>query len=159
MKLFRIILSLVLFITLLAGCGSQAQLPSANELAEALKGFSSSSVNWVELDKTKTNSYFGFTDENLLAFKGYINDSEEHFDIVAVFKLEDMGKKKEIYDGIAQLTSNAGANYRIASENEYNKINGHVIAEKEDFIILCIMDNYERIKKYLTEEIGAEIMN
>lgn len=159
MKFLKILLILILVISLLAGCNSQGELPSTNEIAITLKSYSADTVNWAKLDKTKISSYFGFKGENIEEFSGYVNDSEEFFDIIAVFKLKNPEAKEEVMDGINFITKSADNAFRIANKSVSDKIANKIIAEKDDLIILCIIDNYSQISKYLTDTLEAKIIS
>lgn len=159
MKFLKILLSLLLIISVFAGCSSRDKLPSPEEIAGQLKSYSAETVNWAKLDKTKISSYFGFTDENISEFAGFVNDSEEFFDIIAVFKLENKDAKDEVLDGISFVAKNADNAFKIANKSVSDKISNKIVAETDDLIILCIMDNYSQISKYLTDDLDAKIIS
>lgn len=159
MKFLKITLILLLCLSLLAGCSAKGEQPSTLEIAQQLKSYSADTVSWAELNKTKISAYFGFADDNIEEFKGYVNDSEEYFDIIAVFKLKNPDTKDEVIKGISFMSKTANNIYRITNKSVSDKINSRIIAEKDDLIILCIMDNYGQISKYLTDVLKAKIIS
>lgn len=159
MKILKILLSLLLVVIIFSGCSARDELPSATQIAIDLKAYSADTVIWAELDKTKISSYFGFTDENISEFSGFVNDSEELFDIVAVFKLKDPSAKQEVLSGINFIVENTDNTFRIANKSVSDKIANKIVAETDDLIILCIMDNYSQISKYLTDVLDAKIIS
>lgn len=150
-----VILCLLLCLSL-PSCKEKEELPTTAEIADSLKELSSKDITWVEISSNKLSSYFGFGAETVEEFKGYINDSEDAYDIIAVFRSEN---RQEVIKGINLLVSEQESTYRVASENVFAKISGKLIAEKQDVIVLCIMDNYEKAKKYFTDTLKAEIIS
>lgn len=159
MKLLKSAAALMLCLLLLAGCGSSEAIAEPSEIAAQLKSYSSESANWVEIEKTKLSSYFGFSEEILSDFSVHINSSEEYFDMIAVFKLSDTSSRDDVMKGISFMATNTEANYKIASEAQSDKITNKIVAEVRDTVILCVIDNYSQIKEYLTEELGADILS
>lgn len=159
MKLIKTALAFLLCLLFLAGCSSQKEIANPDKIADELKAYSNENSNWVEIEKDKLSSYFGFSDEILSDFSVHINNSEEYFDIIAIFKLADLSKKEEIIKGINFLSIYTEANYKIASEAQSNKIANKIVAQADDTIILCVIDNYSPIKTYLTEELNAKILS
>ncbi len=158
MRIFKCILSILLCICLLSGCSSTSDM-SAKEIAEELKSFSASTISWIELDKSKISTYFGFTDEKISDFKGYLNSAEENFDMIAVFRFEDKAAREDIMKGIDMMTKQMSDTYNLANKSISDKINGHVIAELNDTVILCIMETSEKVMSFITEDVGAKIIN
>lgn len=159
MKFLKITLILFLCLSLFAGCSAKSEQYSTLEIAQQLKSYSADTVSWAELNKTKISAYFGFADDNIEEFKGYVNNSEEYFDIIAVFKLKNPDAKNEVIKGISFMSKTADSIYKIANKSVSDKINNRIIAEKDDLIILCIMDNYGQISKYLTDVLKAKIIS
>ncbi|MEE0928232.1 MAG: DUF4358 domain-containing protein [Acutalibacteraceae bacterium] len=151
------ILALLLCLCLLAGCGSDSRL-TAKEIADELKTFSADTVSWTELGRSKISTYFGFSDENITGFKGYINDAEEKFDMIAVFGFEDETTKAEILSGISDMTTQMSENYKLANESVAGKIISKTLAQTDHFVILCIMDQNKKVTEYLQNEVKAEII-
>ena len=150
-----VILCLLLCL-LLPSCKEKEKLPTTAEIADELKGLSSEDITWVEISSNKLSSYFGFGADTVEEFKGYINDSEDAYDIIAVFKSEN---RQEVIKGINLLVAGQENTYKVASENVFTKISGKLIEEKQDLIVLCIIDNYEKAKKYFTDTLQAEIIS
>ena len=146
----------LLLCLLLPSCKEKEKLPTTAEIADELKGLSSEDITWVEISSNKLSSYFGFGADTVEEFKGYINDSEDAYDIIAVFKSEN---RQEVIKGINLLVAGQENTYKVASENVFTKISGKLIAEKQDLIVLCIIDNYEKAKKYFTDTLQAEIIS
>ena len=146
----------LLLCLLLPSCKEKEKLPATAEIADELKGLSSEDITWVEISSNKLSSYFGFGADTVEEFKGYINDSEDAYDIIAVFKSEN---RQEVIKGINLLVAGQENTYKVASENVFTKISGKLIAEKQDLIVLCIIDNYEKAKKYFTDTLQAEIIS
>lgn len=159
MKFLKTLLCLLFVILLLAGCSKNKPLPSVQDVAGNLKSLSSDAVVWAELDITKISSYFGITDHNISEFAGFVNNSEEFFDIIAVFKLKTEDAKEDVINGISFIAKNADNTFKIANKSVSDKISNKIVAEKDDLIILCIMDNYSQVSKYLTDELGAKIIS
>lgn len=159
MKFLKILLILLLVTSLLAGCGDKGDLPSTNEIASTLKSYSADTVKWAELDKSKISAYFGFKGENIEEFSGYVNDSEEFFDIIAVFKLKNPEETQEVLDGISFITKSADNAFKIANKSVSDKIANKIVAQKDNLLILCIIDNYSQISKYLTDTLDAQIIS
>lgn len=158
MRFFKTVLSILLCICLFAGCGSAEKL-DAKDIAEEVKKLSSDTVSWVVLDKTKMSTYFGISDESISDFAGYVNDAEEHFDMIAVFKFKDKNTRDNILSGISIMATQMSKSYSLANVSEATKINNRIIAETKDMIILCIMDKQDKITKYLTDNIGAKLIS
>ena len=159
MKSIKTALALLLCLLFLVGCASHKEIAKPDKIASELKSYSRESANWVEIEKDKLSSYFGFSDEILSDFSVHINSSEEYFDIIAVFKLADPDMKEEIIKGINFLSTYTEANYKIASEAQSDKIVNKIVAEAGDTIILCVIDNYSQIKTYLTDQLDAKILS
>lgn len=159
MRRFKRVICVILCLLLclsLPSCKEKEELPTTAEIADSLKELSSKDITWVEISSNKLSSYFGFGAETVEEFKGYINDSEDAYDIIAVFRSEN---RQEVIKGINLLVSEQESTYKVASENVFAKISGKLIAEKQDVIVLCIMDNYEKAKKYFTDTLKAEIIS
>ena len=159
MRRFKRVICVILCLLLclsLPSCKEKEELPATAEIADSLKELSSKDITWVEISSNKLSSYFGFGADTVEEFKGYINDSEDAYDIIAVFRSEN---RQEVIKGINLLVSEQESTYRVASENVFAKISGKLIAEKQDVIVLCIMDNYEKAKKYFTDTLKAEIIS
>ncbi|MBQ9768661.1 MAG: DUF4358 domain-containing protein [Clostridia bacterium] len=159
MRRFKRVICVILCLLLclsLPSCKEKEELPTTAEIADSLKELSSTDITWVEISSNKLSSYFGFGADTVEEFKGYINDSEDAYDIIAVFRSEN---RQEVIKGINLLVSEQESTYRVASENVFAKISGKLIAEKQDVIVLCIMDNYEKAKKYFTDTLKAEIIS
>ncbi|MBO5873080.1 MAG: DUF4358 domain-containing protein [Clostridia bacterium] len=159
MKLIKTALTFLLCLLFLVGCSSQKNIDNPDKIAAELKTYSNENANWVEIDKDKLSAYFGFNGEILSDFSVHINSSEEYFDIIAVFKLSDPSGKEEIIKGINFLSTYTEANYKIASDAQTNKISNKIVAEADDTIILCVIDNYGPIKTYLTKQLDAKILS
>lgn len=158
MRFFKTVLSIMLCICLFAGCGSADKL-SAKDIADEIKNLSSDTVSWVTLDKSKISTYFGISDEHISDFTGYLNDAEEHFDMIAVFRFENADIREDIIAGINTMTAQISESYKLANISEATKINNRTIAETANTVILCIMDKQDKITKYLTDDLGAEIIS
>ena len=156
MSTLKKVFVLLLCIFLLAGCGHRDEAPTVSKIAEDLIALSSDDITWVEISSAKISSYFGFDSEKVEDFKGYINDSEENYDIIAVFDTEN---RNDVITGINLLVADRENTYKVASENVFSKISQKVIAEKDDIIILCITDNYSKTRKYISEELDAKIIS
>ncbi len=157
MRIFKSILSILLCFCVLAGCSSKSQ-PSAKDIADGLKSLSASTISWIELDKSKISTYFGFTDEKITDFKGYLNSAEENFDMIAVFKFEDKEVREDIMKGIGTMTQQMSETYNLANKSISDKINSHIIAERDGTVILCIMGANEKISSFITEDVGAKVI-
>ncbi len=156
-KTICILLCLAFCLLVPTACGSKEKpTTTAAEIADSLKALSSESITWVEISSNKLSSYFGFGPDSVDEFKGYINDSEDSYDIIAVFKSE---KRQEVITGINLLVAEQETTYKVASENVFAKINGKIIAEKDDFIVFCIVDSYDKASKYLTKTLEAKIIS
>lgn len=158
MKLFKKVLLMVLCLLMLSGCGNASQTPDVSEIADRLKGYSPETISWTQLKKDDVPAYFGFGKEVLADFTGYISTSEEYFDIIAVFKLEEQQAREDVIKGVSLLVNASESNYKMVSDAQHSKILNKIIAEKDDIIILCVVDNYSLISKYLEEDLGAEIL-
>ncbi|MBQ1186234.1 MAG: DUF4358 domain-containing protein [Clostridia bacterium] len=158
MKILNVILSLVFCLFILAGCG-ESEAPNTMEISNSIKSLSAETVVWTALDKTSFEPYFGITEKGITEFSGFINSSEEKFDMIAVFKYEDSDTRDAILDGFYSLTRQMSDNYRIANENEVTKISEPIIAECGNTIILCIMDSGTKVNNYLENELNAEIIS
>ena len=159
MRRFKRVICVILCLLLclsLPSCKEKEELPTTAEIADSIKELSSKDITWVEISSNKLSSYFGFGADTVEEFKGYINDSEDAYDIIAVFRSEN---RQEVIKGINLLVSEQESTYKVASENVFAKISGKLIAEKQDVIVLCIMDNYEKAKKYFTDTLKAEIIS
>lgn len=143
---------------ILSGCASK-EAPPVSEISLSLKELSSSAVNWTSLDKTSIKTYFGLSDENIKSFSGYINSSEERFDMIAVFEYADKHTRQAILDSIVSLTQQMSDNYRLANVSEASKITAPNVAEVDNIIIFCVMDNRSKITNYLENELDAEIIS
>ena len=150
-----VILCLLLCL-LLPSCKEKEALPTTAEITDELRAISSKDITWVEISSNKLSSYFGFGAETVEEFKGYINDSEDAYDIIAVFKTEN---RQEVIKGINLLVAEQENTYKVASENVFLKINKKLIAEKDDLIIFLIVDGYDQESKYLTETLKAKIIS
>lgn len=155
MKIISVVLTLVFCLVIVAGCGGK-ETPGALEISNSIKSFSADTVNWTPLDKESLEPYFGLSKDGISQFSGYINGSDEAFDIIAVFKYEDADTREKIINGIYSLSNQMGQNFRIANENE---ITEPLIAETDDTIILCIMDKGEKAKGYIENELNATIIS
>ncbi len=158
MKGFIKLLSLILCLCLAAGCAAQGSL-SATDIADELKSYSADTVSWAELDRTKISTYFGFTDQDITDFKGYVNVAEEKFDMIAVFGFDDEKTEEMILSGIGTMTLQMSENYKLANESISGKINGKTLAKTDSAVILCIMDQNKKVTEYLENEVGAEIIS
>ena len=158
MRVFKCILSILLCFCVLVSCTSKNEL-SAKDIAEGLKSLSASTISWIELDKSKISTYFGFTDEKISDFKGYINSAEENFDMIAVFKFEDNEVREDIMKGIGTMTQQMSETYNLANKSISDKINSHIIAERDGTVILCIMEANEKVSSFITEDVGAKVIN
>ena len=140
------------------GCQDDTVLLSPNEIADNIKAFSDDSVEWTTLEEDSVSNHFGFSADKLESFIGYISSSEERYDIIAVFEYDNDDVKTEIIKGIDFQIAAAEQNYKAASVNEYEKITHQIVAQKDKIIILCITDQTEKVSKYLTEDLGAQII-
>lgn len=148
----------MLCICILAGCGS-SDGTSAQDIADRLKGFSPDTVCWTELDRTKISTYFGFGDQNISGFKGYLNEAEDKFDMIAVFSFDDDGSREDILKGINSMSEQMSDTYRLANKSVADKINSKIVAETKGTVILCIMDKNNKVTEYLTKELNADIIS
>ncbi len=156
-KAISILLCLLLCLLIPVGCESEEETTTtAAEVANELKTLATEDITWIEINDTKLSSYFGFGPETVDEFKGFINDSEDAYDIIAVFKTKN---RQEVIKGINLLVSEQENTYKVASENVFIKISKKLIAEKDDMIVLCIVDSYDKTTKYLTETLKAEIIS
>lgn len=158
MKIISIVLSLALCLLILAGCGN-SEAPNANEIANTIKTYSAETVNWTSLDKTSFEPYFGITGNGVSQFCGFINNSEEKFDMIAVFTYDNDETRQTILDGIYSLSRQMSDNYRIANANEATKITEPLIAELDNTIIVCIMDTPSKALNYIESELKATIIS
>lgn len=157
MKIFKTIVVFLLCFCLLTGCSSTDK-QSAEEVAEKLKELSGDTVSWSELDSSKMSSYFQLEEGDVNEFKGYINNSEERFDMIAVFSFKKEENKKAVLGAVESTLRMMNENYRLANGDEAAKISGRLLAETDNLIILCITDQNDSIKTYLTEEIKAKLI-
>lgn len=141
-----------------SGCATK-EVPPVNEISLSLKELSPDTVNWASLDKKSIKTYFGMSDENIKAFSGYINSSEERFDMIAVLEYEDKQTRKTVLDSIASLTKQMSNNYKLANVSEVLKISSPRVAEIGNTIIFCVMDNQSKVIKYLENELNAKIIS
>lgn len=131
---------------------------SAKEVAEGLKNLAAPTVNWVNLDQTKISTYFGFSDDILSDFSGYLNSAEENFDIIAVFVFENDKDKDKIMKGISSIVTQMSESYNLANKTIADKINSYVVAEKKDTIIFYVMETNDKISNFITDEVDAKII-
>ena len=157
MKILNIIITFMLSFCLLSGC-STADKPSAEEVAYELKALTSNSINWSELDNNKMSTYFQLENSEVENFKGYINSAEERFDMIAVFSFSDQKAKKSVLEAVEATTRDMSENYKLANGNEATKISNRLLAETDDLVILCIIDQNDSLKKYLTDNIGVKLL-
>ena len=99
------------------------------------------------------------SDESIKNFSGYINSSEERFDMIAVFEYEDKHTRQAVLDSIVSLTKQMSDNYKLANLSEASKITAPSVAEIGDIIIFCVMDNRSKITDYLENELDAKIIS
>lgn len=157
-RFFKKIIPLILCLCLFVGCSGREKL-SANDIADEIKSLSSDLITWISLDKSQMSTYFSIQDDTVIHFAGYINDSENKFDIIAVFKFENQDARTQIISEINKTATQMSDNYKLANENEAQKISNHIIAQTNDTIIFCVLDNQKPITEYLTSEVKAEILN
>ncbi len=155
-KVLSVLLCIAICLLLPVACGEKQQNPTAAEIADEIQTLSPEDITWVEISSNKLSSYFGFGPDSVDEFKGYINDSEDSYDIIAVFKTEN---RQEVITGINLLVAEQETTYKVASENVFTKISGKLIAEKDDLIVFCIVDGYDKVSKYLTETLKAKIIS
>ncbi len=158
MRFFSVLLTLIMCFCIFSGCASK-EVPPVNEISLSLKELSSDAVNWASLDKTSIKTYFGMSNENIKAFSGYINSSEERFDMIAVFEYEDKHTRQAVLDSIVSLTQQMSDNYKLANVSEASKITTPSVAEIDNVIIFCVMDSRSEINDYLENELNAKIIS
>ncbi len=157
MRFLSILLTLIMCVFIFSGCTSK-EVPPVNEISLSLKEFSSDAVNWASLDKTSIKTYFGIPDDSIKSFSGYINSSEERFDMIAIFEYEDKQTRKNILEAITLLTQQMSDNYKLANMSEVSKISAPSVAEIGNTIIFCVMDSQSKVTDYLENELDAEII-
>ena len=158
MRFLCVLLTLILCVFIFVGCQTK-EIPSANNISESLKELSPKSVNWVLLDDTSIATYFGISDKKIKSFSGYISSSEERFDMIAVFEYEDKQTRQIILDSIVSLTKQMSDNYKLANKIEVAKITAPCIAETDNTIIFCVLDNYSTVNDYIKNQLDAKIIN
>ncbi len=158
MRLLKCLFIICLCLLIPVGCQDNTLTLSPTEIADNIKAFSDDSIEWTTLEEDSVSNHFGFSDEILESFIGYISTSEERYDIIAVFEYDDDEVKAEIIKGIDFHIDAAEQSYKAASVNEYEKITHKIVAQKDKMIILCITDSEEKVTKYLKEELSAEII-
>ncbi len=134
---------------------SQDGKHTVSEIADTLKSFSSSEIDWKQLGGDQLSSYFGFEADITKAYTAYINGAENHFDIIIAAQPVDPEARADIIKGLTFAMTTASSNFKSANETEYKKITSGRIVETDDILILVIMDNYDKINGYF-EELGAK---
>lgn len=159
LKIFSTILSLVLCLVVLAGCNNSTDIPSATEISNSIKSLSSDTVDWASLDNSSIPTYFGIPRDNITDFCGYINSSEEKFDMIAVFKFNDTKTREDVIGGISSLIQQMSDSYSLANANEVKKITMPIVAELDNTVILCIMDANSKVDDYILNELKAKTLS
>lgn len=150
------VLLAVCLVLFTAGCGRAKAFPEPAEIAAQLKEFASSEIKWVELNGEQISSYFAFSDEVLDDFRVFINEHEDDYDLIAVFEVDGQEHRDTVLQGIHDAVAGAANTFKLTDESEYKKISSRVLAERDDTLILCIVDNSAKASEYLTE-IGATV--
>ena len=158
LRLLKNLFIICLCLLITAGCQNDVVSFSPAEIANSIKAFSDDSVEWTTLEEDSVSNHFGFSADKLESFIGYISSSEERYDIIAIFEYDNDDVKTEIIKGIDFQIAVAEQNYKAASVNEYEKITHKIVAQKDKIIILCITDQTEKVSKFLTEDLGAQII-
>ena len=158
MRLLKCLFIILVCLLIPTACHDNTVTLSPTEIANSVKAFSDESVEWTTLTENSVSNHFGFSADKLESFTGYISASEERYDMIAVFEYEDEKIKSEIIKGIDFLLAEAEQNYKAASINQYEKITHKIVAQKDKTIILCITDQTEKVSKYLTEDLLAQII-
>ena len=154
MKIIKISAIIVLCLLLFAGCASTDK-GSATDIADHIKELSPANVTWAEIDRSKISTYFGISDSDVTDFKGYINSSEVHFDIVAVFEFEGQDERDAIINGTKTLAEQMSGNYSLVNADEAKKIDNMLLFETDKFIIFSVTDSSSQTLEYLTETLKA----
>ncbi len=158
MRLLKCLIIICVCLLIPVGCHYDTVSFSPTEIANNIKAFSDDSVEWTTLGEDSVSNHFGFQGDKLKSFTGYISTSEERYDIIAIFEYDEEEIKSEIIKGIDFLLAEAQQNYKAASINQYEKITHKIVAQKDKMIILCITDQTEKVSKYLTEDLLAQII-
>lgn len=153
MKITKISAVILALLLLFAGCGSGGN--SAADIADEIKSISPANVSWVDMDRSHIPTFFGLSSEEIGDFKGYINSSEERFDLIAVFAYTSAEEKALILEGAESLSAQMSENYSLVNSEEAEKIRNMPIYETKSFIIICITDNNDEIKAYLQNSLKA----
>lgn len=158
MRFLCVFMALIMCVSIFTGCSSK-EVPPVNTISLSLKELAPETVSWTSLDNTSIKTYFGIPNGDIKSFSGYINSSEERFDMIAVFEYEDKQTQKAILEAVASLTQQMSDNYKLANMSEVSKISSPIVAEIGNTIIFCVMGSQSKVTDYLENELNAEIIS
>ena len=154
MKIIKIAAILIICLLIFSGCGASSD-QSATIIADDIKALSPATVSWSELDRSHIPTYFGIDKNSIDDFKGYINRSEVHFDIIAVFSFDDGEEQNKLIDSAKVLSEQMSENYSLVNAAESSKISNMLIFNKNSYVIVCVTDNSDEIRNYLQNTLKA----
>jgi len=140
-----IILVLLLVFSLFTGCGVHEATEKPRDIANEIKAFADSDIEWIELKKTETTNYFGFTDEKIVDSSVFLDTDEIKNNMIAVFFFED----KESLSKAVEAINKSLANGQAASE-DMNK--NELVMKKDQSVVVAVLSDNETVRKMLKEK-------
>lgn len=151
-KALSLLVAFVLIFTI-AGCSGAKDYDTA-ELSEKILKLTSFS-NLQELSGTSLSSHFVFGDGSVKRFTVRISATGESADTLACFEVKDEVQRSTAVTGISQYLTNLSTFFKSTMEKEYKKVEGRLLVELDDIIVLVICNDTAPVWEYLTS-LGAK---
>lgn len=140
-----IILVLLIVFSLFTGCGVHEVTEKPREIANEIKAFADSDIEWIELKKTEITNYFGFTDEKIVDSSVFLDTDEIKNNMIAVFSFEDKESLQKAVEAINKSLANGQAATEKMTKNE-------LVMKKDQSVVVAVLSDNETLRKMLKEK-------
>ena len=144
-RVVNIILVLLLAFSLFTGCKAQEVTERPRDVANEIKSFADSDIEWIELEKSEIANYFGFTKEKIVDSAVFLDTDEIKNNMIAVFSFEDKGSLQKAVEAINKSLANGQAATEEMTKNE-------LVMKKGQSVVVAVLSDNETLRKMLKEK-------
>lgn len=142
-KKFLAIIVLILIVLAAVGCSSKSNV-SFNDVSEKIKK-SADVSNMRAENSEKLKKLYDIDAAKLDGFKLYRAQSNVKADEILILKVKDKGDIEDIKSKINKRIDKQATSFKDYLPKEYNVIKNNVVKTKDDFVLLAISKDADKI--------------
>lgn len=145
------VLCMALCISFLACCNGKNESLSVKEITDLVKGYNSNDIVWTALKTDTIPAYFGFDNSDITDISAYINDDDEHYDLIAAIEFKTKDAMLSVIEPLNKSLTAAEISFKNINVAEGQKIANKLLLKNGSTLVIVISSNYEKIKDELAK--------